>query len=220
MIPTPLEAVVFDMDGLLLDTEMLYRTAIFAACASQGHAMVDHVHLSLIGTPQELGDAKLMAHFGDGFDLERYHATCAEHFDALCEAGVPLRPGAGELVAWLKAQGVPIGVATSTARGRAEARLARAGLLDSLDVLVTRSDVGQGKPHPESYLKAAAALGAHPARCLALEDSHNGIRSAAAAGMATIMIPDLLPPTEEIAALCAGVLPSLVEVRLRLQALS
>lgn len=220
MIPMPLEAVVFDMDGLLLDTETLYRTAIFAACASQGRAMLDHVHLSLIGTPKELGDAKLMAHFGAGFDLERYHAACAEHFDGLCEAGVPLRPGAGELVAWLKARGVPIGVATSTARGRAQARLARAGLLDLLDVLVTRSDVAQGKPHPESYLKAAAALGARPSRCLALEDSHNGVRSAAAAGMATIMIPDLLPPSGEIEALCAGVLPSLTEVRLRLQAFS
>ncbi|WP_421996197.1 HAD family hydrolase [Roseococcus sp.] len=212
MIPTPLDAVVFDMDGLLLDTEALYRTAIFAACASQGHAMVDHVHLSLIGAPEEVGDAKLMGHFGAGFDLGLYHATSAAHFDALCGLGAPLRPGAREIVAFLKSQGVPLGVATSTARGRAEARLAKAGLLEALDVLVTRSDVTQGKPHPESYLKAAAALGARPSHCLALEDSHNGVRSAAAAGMATIMIPDLLPATEEIAALCAGVLPSLLDV--------
>jgi beta-phosphoglucomutase-like phosphatase (HAD superfamily) len=94
MIPQPLDAVIFDMDGLLLDTKALYRAAIFAACASQGHEMVDHVHLSLIGTPRELGDEILMAHFGTAFDLDLYHAVCASHFDGLCRSAVPLRPGA------------------------------------------------------------------------------------------------------------------------------
>jgi beta-phosphoglucomutase-like phosphatase (HAD superfamily) len=73
MIPKPLQAVIFDMDGLLLDTEVLYRAAIFASCAAQGFEMLDHVHLSLIGTPKDLGDSKLISHFGRTFDFDRYH---------------------------------------------------------------------------------------------------------------------------------------------------
>src|SRR5258707_11310708 len=80
MIPQPLQAVIFDMDGLLLDTEALYRTSIYGACASLAHEMIGALHLSLIGTPKDVGDAKLIAHFGAAFDLDAYHRNCSTHF--------------------------------------------------------------------------------------------------------------------------------------------
>ncbi len=218
MIPDPLDAVIFDMDGVLLDTETLYRTAMSSACADLGLQMADHLHLSLIGTPRDLGDALLTAHFGDKFDIDRYHTTCRAHFARLCEPAIPLRPGVDQLLAYLRQQRITFGVATSTRRTTAEAQLATAGILEHLAVLVTRTDVTYGKPHPETFLKAAEALNARPANCLALEDSHNGVRAAAAAGMATIMIPDLLAPIPEIEALCVAVLPSLVDVQRELEA--
>jgi beta-phosphoglucomutase-like phosphatase (HAD superfamily) len=106
--------------------------------------------------------------------------------------------------------------ATSTAGPKSEAQPKKAGIFHDFDMLVTRSDVEIGKPHPETFLKAATLLNVDPPGCLALEDSHNGVRAAAAGGMSTIMVPDLLQPTPEIAGLCVGVLRSLNDVRIRI----
>jgi HAD superfamily hydrolase (TIGR01509 family) len=217
MIPSPLEAVIFDMDGLLLDTETLYREASDRACRTLGIAMPDAVYLSLIGTPKEVGDALLCAHFGEGFEVAHYDRIFDDHWRDVSRNGIPLKTGAVNLLDLLSAQGVPYAVATSTARPTAEKHLRHVGVFDRLGALVTRTDVTRGKPHPETFLKAAEGLGARPAYCLALEDSFNGVRAASAAGMATVMIPDLLTPTDDIRMLCAGVLPSLAEVARELE---
>ena len=110
------------------------------------------------------------------------------------------------------ASAIPRFIQVSSRAPHALGHLGRAGLLDLFDTIVTRDDVTHPKPHPEPYLLAAHRLAVAPARCIALEDSHSGVRAAHAAGMQTIMVPDLVRPTEEIMGLCVAVLDSLVDV--------
>ncbi|HEX3487612.1 MAG TPA: HAD family phosphatase [Micropepsaceae bacterium] len=213
MIPSPLSAVIFDKDGLLLDTETVVRTAMFQAATDLGYRMADELHLSLIGHARDTNDAMLRRHYGVDFPLSAYRERCRIHFEHICRDAVPVKPGARELLSLLKEKRIPTAVATSTGRDRSEENLRRTELAGFIDVLVTRDEVRLAKPDPECFLKAAALLGAAPGECLALEDSHNGIRAAHAAGMATIMVPDMLQATPEIRSLCAGVVNSLHDVR-------
>jgi HAD superfamily hydrolase (TIGR01509 family) len=217
VIPDPLDAVVFDMDGLLLDTEVLFREAMFAAGATMGRPVSDALFQSLVGHPSDVSDRILMAHFGPAFPIDDFRVCVRSEWQARCSGPVPLRPGAKELLEHLAEAGVPRAVATSTQREAAESHLTRAGLRHLLDAVVTRTDVTHGKPHPETFLTAAARLGARPAHCLALEDSHNGVRAAHAAGMSVVMVPDTLLATEEMHGLCAAVVDSLHVVRTRLK---
>jgi HAD superfamily hydrolase (TIGR01509 family) len=216
MIPKPLSAVIFDKDGLLLDTERVVREAMFASATDLGYGMTDALFLSLIGHSRDANDELLRLHFGTDFPLLDYRERCRLYFEDLCRTEVPVKPGARELLMYLKERGIPAAVATSTGRARSEENLARTGLAEFVAVLVTRDDVTRAKPHPECFLKAAALLGVRPDECLALEDSHHGIRAAHGAGMAAIMVPDMLEATPEIRVLCAGVLPSLDAVRERI----
>jgi HAD superfamily hydrolase (TIGR01509 family) len=216
MIPTPLSAVIFDKDGLLLDTERIVREAMFASATDLGYRMADELFLSLVGHSRDANDRQLKAHFGEDFPLIDYREKCRLYFEDLCRTEVPVKPGARELLSFLRQQGIPAAVATSTGRARSEENLARTGLAEFVAVLVTRDDVTRAKPHPECFLKAAALLGVRADECLALEDSHHGIRAAHGAGMAAIMVPDMLEATPEIRLLCAAVLPSLDAVRERI----
>jgi HAD superfamily hydrolase (TIGR01509 family) len=200
------------MDGLLLDTERLYTRSIFATCSALGYQMSEELHLSLIGGPWEANRTQLLTAFGDGFPAEAYRAQCEARYLSLCAEGIALRPGALELVEFLEERSIPMAVATSTLRPLATRHLKETGLLEKLQALVARDDVAHGKPHPDSYLTAAGYLATDPADCLALEDSHNGARSAIAAGMTTVLVPDMLPATSEIARQCAHVARDLHEV--------
>ena len=213
MIPSPLSAVIFDKDGLLLDTETVVRKAMFDACTDLGHTMDNELFLSLIGGDRRNNDERLRAHFGAGFPLAAYRERSRIHFEHICRDEVPVKPGARELLMFLRQRGIPAGVATSTNRARSEENLRRTGLIEFIDVLVTRDDVRFAKPHPECFLRAASLLGVAPPECLALEDSHHGIRAAHAAGMSAIMVPDMLQPTPEIEPLCAGIVDTLAKVQ-------
>ncbi len=205
------EAVIFDMDGLLIDTERIFRGAVVETVAAMGYDLPPAVQRDMVGLADT--DTILQTFFGPRFSPAKFRRRLREAVDSRLEAGVPLRPGAVELVDFLEQQGVRKAVATSSRRPTAEKHLGRCGLRHRFEVIVTRDDVERGKPHPDVYLLAAAALGLSPQRCIALEDSFNGVRAANGAGVPVIMVPDLLQPTTEIAALCATVMDDLHQIR-------
>lgn len=209
----PFAAVIFDMDGVLLDTEPLYKKAMYQACADLGFEMTDELHSSTIGAPGDIGNKMTMDYFGEKFPIDLYNEYTRKTMVALTADEVPVKPGVRELLFELNTRDIPTAVATSTGSPTAPDRLKRAGLYDLFQTVVTRNDVTNGKPHPEPYLTAAARINIDPTTCIALEDSHNGIRSAHGAGMMAIMVPDLLQPIPEIEALCHAIMPSLHHVR-------
>lgn len=210
-MPLPREplAVVFDLDGTLIDSEALVREAHFAACDQLGYSMSEAQFLSLVGHHREANDIQLRRFYGDDFPLEDFIAATRAHVG---ERVAPLKPGAVELMDTLDDIRLPYGLATSSRRPWVDRHFAAHGLAERFKAVVTRLDCIDGKPHPEPYLKASALLGAAPHHVLALEDSHAGVRSAHAAGCMTVMVPDLLPADEDMRSRVLRVADSLHDV--------
>jgi HAD superfamily hydrolase (TIGR01509 family) len=207
------EAAIFDMDGLLLDTERVCMKIFSQACETLQVPFKKDIYLSIIGCNAASIEKIFRAGYGDDFDYPAVNREWRERYqNVVMHEAIPVKEGVVQLLNWLKGNDIPIAVATSTQRNVAERKLELAGLNHYFDHISTGCEVEQGKPHPEIYLLAAKRLNIAPDKCLAFEDSNNGVRSAVAANTITYQIPDLVEPCQEVLALGHKVRSSLNSV--------
>lgn len=213
ILPRAPSAVVFDMDGLLFDTESLYLDAFLAASAEGGHGFDAGLFRLTVGGTWPTNRGIILEAGGPDFPLEAFQAAWHRHCEIMAADGIALKPGALDLLDLLDELELPRAIATSSRPETAHGHLSAHALTSRFHAVIAQGDYTASKPAPDPYLTAAARLGVAPGLCLALEDSHNGVRSAASAGMMTVMVPDLLEATTEIAALCLFVATDLHQVR-------
>jgi len=216
--PDQLKAVIFDMDGVLIDSEVLYQKAAINSARALGFELRSELLLLTVGTTGDRTEQIIKEGMGEDFPFAEYDYNLRQWLAARMMAHVPVKPGVRELLCLLNEREIPLAVATSTGEEAAHHHLNRSDLAPHFDAIITRDDVVNGKPHPEPYLLAAERLEVEPELCLAIEDSHNGVRSAFAAGMQTIMVPDMLAATKEIRAMCIAVMDDLHAVKKRFEA--
>lgn len=207
-----MQAVIFDMDGTLIDTERVSQAAWRRAAQDFRIEITERILHAFVGCSIPNAMNMIDDEFGDPAFTERLFNRRHEIFDATWEDELELKPGAAEAVAAVRERGLAVALATSSVRDRAITSMERLGLMELFDAAVFDEDIEHHKPAPDVYLVAADHLDIEPAQCVAVEDSFNGVRSGAAAGMRTIMVPDYNEPTPEIRALCAEVLTTLHEL--------
>ena len=208
-----IRGVLFDMDGLVLDTEKLYSRFWIEACHFYGFPMTYEQSLGMRALNMQAGEAKMHSYFGTGADYLAIRAKRVELMEIFIdENGVDLKPGIVELLDYLDSQGIPTAITSSSPIPRIRKYLSKHGLDTRFTALCSGRDVPRGKPEPDIYLHGAATLGFRPEECLALEDSPSGIRSASSAGCLTVMIPDQDQPSEEIKALLYAKADTLADV--------
>lgn len=190
------DAVFFDLDGTLIDTESLALTSGLAAFAACGHEVDDAFMHGLVGKAEPMTAAIIRAAL-PALDLAAFNAHWRQGFAAAMEGGLPLKPGATELLPLITQ---PMALVTSSGRAGAHHKLGLAGLAPHFREVITFEDVTHPKPAPEPYLLAAARLGVSPARCLVFEDSDIGAEAAHRAGCTVIQIPDVAPTSGTFAA--------------------
>ena len=209
----PIRGVLFDMDGLVLDSEKLYSRFWREACLFYGHEMSYEQSLKMRALNRQLGEAMLKSFFGPDTDYVTIRTKRIELMDAFIEEnGVELKPGILELMAHLEEKKIPAAIASSSPLPRIRSHLSRHGLDVRFAALCSGHEVEKGKPEPDIYRYAAKCLGLRPEECMALEDAPSGITSAYRAGCLTVMVPDQDQPTEEAKAMLYAKADSLADV--------
>lgn len=208
-----IKAVIFDMDGLMIDTEKLLMRYWLEAAHQCGYAMQPEHVLGIRSLAAKYAIPKLQAELGKDFDYYKVRTLRLQLMNAhIDEYGLEEKPGLGVLLDHLKANGYRTAVATATDSERTKRYLTSLDRLQYFDKIVCASMVENGKPAPDIYLEAARQLETVPAECMALEDSPNGILSAYRAGMYPVMVPDLSQPDAETRKLLYRCVADLSEV--------
>ena len=206
-------AVLFDMDGVIFDSERAQRACWLEIAAQEGLSDMEAVYARCIGVTMEVTGGILTAAYGEDFPWRDFRRRTTELYLARYAGGrLPLKPGARELLRSLHEKGVPLALASSTQRALVERWLEDAGLTQYFDALVTGDAVTKSKPDPEIFLTACKMLNVKPENAVVIEDSYNGVRAGFAANMHTLMVPDLLPPNAEMREKAEKIFPSLREV--------
>jgi HAD superfamily hydrolase (TIGR01509 family) len=207
------DAVIFDMDGTLLDTERVAQEAFVVACDALGVKLRMDLLLCCVGAAEPMARKVIREGFGPTLDCDAFFLAWNRHFAQLSQVTpAPLKEGALALLEAVAQLGLPMAIATSSGTVHALEKLRRAGLLQRFKAVIGADQVQRPKPDPEVYLKAAGHLGVDPRACLAVEDSEYGVRAAHAAGMTVIQVPDMTQPSADLRALGHIVLASLEEV--------
>ena len=208
-----IKGVIFDMDGLMFDTERVYGKYWREVSAELGYPLDDEKVAYMCGATRDFQVGKLVEWFGKDVPADEIIVGCHARTNAHVVANpIPIKPGLFDLLVALRERGIPAVIATGSSRVWAQDKLGRSGAAEYIDGMVCGDEVSACKPDPEIFLKAAALIGVPPRDCAVLEDSLNGIIAADADGAQPIMIPDCVQPTDEVRALCAHVLTRLDEV--------
>jgi beta-phosphoglucomutase family hydrolase len=215
-----IKAVIFDVDGTLLDTERIYMKAWKEAAAEAGFVMPDSVLQKTRAVNTKDAARIFEEEIGNGFSYQAVRPIRVRIAEEIIRRESPiLKPGVLELLAFLEEKGIRLAVASSTNQQGTREHLAESRILDRFEVVVGGDMVTNGKPHPDIFLKAAETLGTAPEACIVVEDSPAGIRAAHAAGMKAVLVPDQAAITQEIIDMADVVLNSLLEMPAYLQTL-
>ena len=206
------KGAIFDMDGLLFDTERLFRDSWIEMAKRFGQVPRPEFPAAVAGTSGE-GMREVIHQYYPAVDARAFQEGCIARTAEIVRKGPPEKPGMREILAFFRERGVKMAVASSSSREMILGNLRQAEIESYFDAVVSGDEVSHGKPEPDIFLLAAQKLGCSPEDCYVFEDGLNGVRAGIAAGCAAVMIPDLFPPTEDIRKNCAGIYPSLFEAR-------
>ena len=194
-----MEAVIFDMDGVIFDSERLVYEGWKALSVKYGFDNLDEIYMKCIGVNSATCRQIYLDFYGEDFPYDKYRQERSDDYHARYSGGrLPMKAGVEELLKYLKETGYKIAIASSTRSALVKEQIEDAGLMKYFDVIVGGDQVKKSKPEPDIFLKAAELLGVKPENAYVIEDSYNGIRAAKSAHMRPIMVPDMVQPDEEM----------------------
>jgi len=209
-----MRAVVFDMDGVIFDSERLVLECWKEIADRRGMENIEQAMRECLGVNAVQTKENILRRYGEDFPYDEFRKEASVLFHERYDNGrLPMKKGVVELLRYLRDRGIKIALASSTGEKTVRQELSDAGILDFFEKVVCGDMVEKSKPAPDIYLKACEELGVKPEESYAIEDSYNGIRSAHAAGLSAIMVPDMSDPTPEMERLAVKILPDLQEVK-------
>ncbi len=212
------KAAVFDMDGVIFDSERAVIECWKQIAPQYGITDIETHCIAATGLNEEATRRIFKEQYGDELPYDEMRAARRAIFMERFDKGlVPVKDGARELLQYLKESGYKVALASSTSEGTVRRELGMTGLLEYFDFIIGGNNVTHSKPDPEIFLKAMAGLGVDPEESIVIEDSYNGVRAGHASGAFVVMVPDLLPPTDEILPLTDMVAESLTELLERIK---